>query len=477
MVVAWLTIGLPGMPVPGNSVSLRWDDPASRAEAAKLLTNALGPTANAPQSPVGLGFILRRPEEIQALRIFLQCQTAPTEKDLRQFLPDNILTAQPDPARPVLKFEPDGDGLYRVTVPVLASAANYLAWSEQLEPQFALIRKALSRPYARMDGNYAEREKIPIPNFNTVRTFVQTLGARAQCHFLLGRPEEALRDLALLHDTCRPIMEENKPMTLVGAMINVAVRGLYANQIDDGLRMHAWREPQLAALEEQLKQINILPPVKQSFEMEGLLTCHALETFAPDRLVELLLNLDQPSGKHTSWETCKRYILIKLFPLGWVYQNMAAGAKMHPNVFASLDPSSETIFLDKLAAYQSQVDALNAHWSPYTFAALRLAPNFSRACQTTAMNQTKVGQTLVACALERYHLAHGEYPETLDALMPQFIDKIPHDVIGGQPPHYRRSADGTFMLYSIGWSGRDNGGLVRGNSSYPYTNGDWVWPF
>ena len=101
-----------------------------------------------------------------------------------------------------------------------------------------------------------------------------------------------------------------------------------------------------------------------------------------------------------------------------------------------------------------------------------MAPHFGAACQTTALNQTEVNQGLVACALERYQLAHGEYPETLDALIPQFIDKIPHDVIGGQPPHYGRAADGTFLLYSIGWTGRDNGG-VRGKSN---ADGDWVWP-
>lgn len=83
-----------------------------------------------------------------------------------------------------------------------------------------------------------------------------------------------------------------------------------------------------------------------------------------------------------------------------------------------------------------------------------------------------VNQARIACALGRYHLAHDEYPETLNALVPQFIATIPHDVIGGQPPHYRRTADGTFILYSIGWDGRDNGGASRKTDA----EGDWVWP-
>ena len=66
----------------------------------------------------------------------------------------------------------------------------------------------------------------------------------------------------------------------------------------------------------------------------------------------------------------------------------------------------------------------------------------------------------MAIALERYRLAHGEYPESLDALAPQFMEKIPHDIINGQPLHYRRTSDGQFVLYSVGWNETDDGGVV-----------------
>jgi hypothetical protein len=35
-----------------------------------------------------------------------------------------------------------------------AFAVKYLAWSDQFAPDFDLIREALKRPYARMDGDY-----------------------------------------------------------------------------------------------------------------------------------------------------------------------------------------------------------------------------------------------------------------------------------------------------------------------------------
>jgi hypothetical protein len=177
-------------------------------------------------------------------------------------------------------------------------------------------------------------------------------------------------------------------------------------------------------------------------------------------------------GKANSWNDRKDLVLAGLTPRGWVRQNMVNCANCYPDVIASLDPASQIIFPDKVNAAYQKVHALMSHCSPYTYMSAWMIPNFTKALQTTPRNQTMVNQALIACALERYRLAHGEYPETLGSLAPQFIAAIPHDSIGGQPPHYRRAADGTFMLYSIGWTGRDNGG-VPGKT---LADGDWVWP-
>lgn len=126
-------------------------------------------------------------------------------------------------------------------------ARDYLAWSDLYSPDFDLIREALKRPYARIDGNYSPPFDMPMPNFVNVRVVAQMLAQRAHCHLLLNQPDRALAELTLLNDS-RRIMERaptGKPMTLVDAMINVAVAGLYTEAIADGLQSHAWQEPQL----------------------------------------------------------------------------------------------------------------------------------------------------------------------------------------------------------------------------------------
>jgi hypothetical protein len=98
-------------------------------------------------------------------------------------------------------------------------------------------------------------------------------------------------------------------------------------------------------------------------------------------------------------------------------------------------------------------------------------PNWVKALQKYAANQTMANQALLACALERYRLSHGEYPQSLSDLVPQLVDKLPHDLIGGGGLKYRRTGATQFILYSIGWNERDDGGIP----GKTIADGDWVW--
>lgn len=456
MVIEHLTLGLPGATPPIGSAVFQCGDPKTLAQTTQLMKEALGPLAI---DPAGAFYTKQSPADIQPVQVFLHCQTLPSQNELEKLIPGGLVSAD---ARPFedMKLERNDDGSYNLTMRTPMTVDDFLKWTQSIKPELDLIRNALTRPYARMGGDYSEPSGIPIPNFVTVRALAQRLSAMAHCHLLLGQPEEALGDLTPINDICRRVLEENQLMTLVSAMINVAARGLEANVISDGLQTHAWREPQLAALAAQLRPINLLLPVKKGFEGERFATEFYLSTLTP---AEFFRSWDGPPRPGTS----KNAFLPKLIPQGWSYQNMLTAEDVYSSLIVSLDPTNQIVFPDRENSHESQFETRLSHWSPYSFILRMVIPNFSKTCRTTALNQTKVNQTLIACALERYRLAHGEYPQTLDALVPEFIDAIPHDVIGGQPPHYSRNADGSFLLYSIGWDQLDHHGL-KGT--------DWVWP-
>ena len=109
-----------------------------------------------------------------------------------------------------------------------------------------------------------------------------------------------------------------------------------------------------------------------------------------------------------------------------------------------------------------------------------LSPVFQRVIKA----ETSRHIAIAAIALKRYEFKHGNYPPDLNSLVPEFVSKVPLDPVDGQPLRYRRNADGTFVLYSVGENGKDDGGnpeLKKGalSPSYDWLHIDaldWVWP-
>ena len=114
----------------------------------------------------------------------------------------------------------------------------------------------------------------------------------------------------------------------------------------------------------------------------------------------------------------------------------------------------------------------------YNIFARLLFPAVSKTATKFANGQTSIDLATIACALERFRVAHGEYPAQLDLLVPKFIEKIPTDLINGDLPKYRREADGTFVVYSVGWNETDEGGqpgMAKSGNTVDPSKGDWVW--
>ena len=461
---------------------VRMGDRAAREQVRKLVDEALGGWVEGPKSCV----ITRGSrEQIKPIHLVLQTDSAPMPPGTAPIPPEIPIPMQiaelfprnpagdPSTIDPFRDVQQMSSNSFRVWLkgPVYG-AADYLTQSERLTASFELIRKALERPYARMDGDYTRPFECPIPNFIRVRTVVQLLAQQAQSNLLLGQPEAAWRDLTLIRDVCRLLEAEpeGKPMTLVAAMINVAVTGLYVQVVQDGLRLGAWREPQLVAIQQQLKGVQLIKIVSRSFDCERIASCHTLETTAPSDLAKIF---SIGSANASFWEKLVHPygLLLGLAPRGWLFQNMVVCGILDEPAIESLDAENGVIHARETeAALQGLSTTLN-RVSPYTFLAKIATPNFVRAIQTVARNQSLVNEAMIACGLERYRLAKGQFPNTLEALAPEFLERVPRDIINGGPLKYRRTADDGYVLYSIGWNEKDDGGTPGRNVQ----EGDWVW--
>jgi hypothetical protein len=469
IVVAHLVVSSSALPVPAsgaNVLSVALNDPAAPAQVRNFIQTTMGGSLN---GATGVKFSERQLNLLAPAWITLRTQAAPSLTDLQKLIPADLPT---NLGRLQVVADSGGAAVQLLlTGTQLTSAADYLQWSDQFVPAFEEIREALKRPYAILPGDYSLPYEMPIPNFVTLRSLVQTLAQRAQCDLLLGRPAEALREVTLMHEVCRILQKppRGKPITLVESMINVAISGVYVNTIADGLRTHTWQEPQLAALQEQLTGINLPPWVAEAFKEQLPSDIGLFEKTSAAKVADLWGTLNQTLS---FWQRLRKpiYLYLALAPTGWRYQNYVNMTRLL-KLDDSFDLTHDTIIPHVSDQVTANFDTFFAHPSPYKTLAGLSIPNFNKAIQVTAQNQTLVNEAEVACALERYRLAQGGYPETLEALAPQYIAQLPHDLIGGQPLHYRRATGGTFLLYSIGWNETDDGGQV----SPDRTKGDWVW--
>jgi hypothetical protein len=73
-------------------------------------------------------------------------------------------------------------------------------------------------------------------------------------------------------------------------------------------------------------------------------------------------------------------------------------------------------------------------------------------------HQARVRVTLAALAVERYRLAEGQLPKSLDNLVPVYVKIVPKDPFDGENLRYRRLKTG-FVVYSVNDDLSDNGGV------------------
>ncbi len=127
--------------------------------------------------------------------------------------------------------------------------------------------------------------------------------------------------------------------------------------------------------------------------------------------------------------------------------------------------------------------ALDAQYHPMMFVSRQCSVWNEREDRLLGNWETSRRIATTAIALHRHRLRHGKFPESLRALVPEFLAEVPNDFMDGQPLRYRLQPDGQFLLWSVGEDLRDDGGdpnrpppPATWDASNWLKGRDWVWP-
>jgi hypothetical protein len=340
-----------------------------------------------------------------------------------------------------------------------------------------LLLTSASRPQSRFWINYDEGFAMLLPHLARIKATVQYLSLHANASLAADDTQTALEDLKLIFRLTDSIRAEP---TLISHLVHLASVQLAMDPLWAGLADRKWTEADLRELESQLGELDFLADYQLAMRGEracDLWTVDYLRKMGISGLEELM-----PSDReHPGSPGLGRLLgmaMFRLVPHGWFDQNKLSLCRRHESYTLPAVDAAQRIVRPAFVE-QSQAAIESMRRSPYDVLSKMLLPGVAKSARRFARAQTSVDQARVACALERYRLANGQYPETLEALAPKFVAALPHDLINGQPLKYHRTENGRFILYSVGWNETDDGGKVALNKrgTPEVDQGDWSWRY
>jgi hypothetical protein len=359
-------------------------------------------------------------------------------------------------------------------------AADVLLALSKFDGTVEELRQASLLPQGRFPLEYDNEclAAILLPHLAALKQSSQLLQWRAVAELQHGQSELALADTLL---TLRLVSLIRSEPTLIGHLVRIAMTDISLQPVYEGLAAHQWTEAQLLMLNAELAKLDFLTDnnfclrSERAFALSTVDYVQKKNTF--QRYQELFDTRWDDDGNYKNEKKTLQAAGVGLMPSGWFDRNKLLIAQLHQQWLLRVVEPEKQLVRPRIA---NENPLAGVAPNPMNIFATEMIPSLNNVFKKFTREQISVDLARTAIALERYRLAHGEFPENLAVLEPQFIAQVPHDIIGGGPLKYRREADGTFTLYSIGWNEKDDGGVTvyqKGRSLPEFESGDWVWRY
>jgi hypothetical protein len=389
-------------------------------------------------------------------------------------LPAGTNVFNPEDTNEVIEVEALATNEFPIAAQPQSPAADVLLALSKYDSTIEELRQASRLPHSRFPLNYDEQMPWEIwnPASESLKSCAVVLQLRATAELASDQNEKALADIKLALRLAESIHSE--PF-LISQDVRTSIINFVLQPIWEGLVRHRWSDAQLSELDSGLSKLDFLSDCAFAARAECALGLKIIDRCRLTHNKEVFQGGCE--GEEFDFQTRLEMFLMSSFPSGWYYQGQRVICHAYmEGILPAVDLRQRVVAPGQFGLLMKPIYAAIDTITPWNFYAHFLLPAFQPV--KYARVQTAVDCARLACALERYRHIHGEYPEMLDAVAPQFIGTIPHDIINGQPLHYRRTDDENFLLYSVGWDGKDDGGVPDKATPWPWKKeGDWVWQF
>ncbi|HUA66509.1 MAG TPA: hypothetical protein VME24_11715 [Alphaproteobacteria bacterium] len=381
--------------------------------------------------------------------------------------------------------EPEDEG-----PPATNSWQDLTAAVAQNQMTFALLRQTIDKP----DADFAIQYDRGMADLGVKNLYLpeskraaQRLSAAVMCDLHNGDTASAIENLRAMLALARAMGDQR---LIISELVRMAILQISVAANWEVLQSSNLTNADLAQLQSDWAKFNFIKSSENAMAMERVIGEITIKKWrvSGSRLSGAL------GGGGNLWDSVKITSKMAMWRGWWSYPDELRALQGYDAMITGMRlEQTNNSFLEAIRYQDKRLDALNLTNSDYTLAASDLDYHwlFSEDIGDLAVTMRRVMTVdtarqivITAIALKRWHLKHGDYPATLDALVPKYLPAVPLDPVDGKPLRYRRKADGTFLLYSVGPNGVDDGGnpaLEKGAKSanmfwLDYNALDWVWP-
>jgi len=364
------------------------------------------------------------------------------------------------PGRPVFDLEKFRRGmverLWLTGAEAVGSDAEIVVRGlRKVDAELQEIVQGASRPYARFPFLRALGGPFYDSNLNRLFPVLQYLELKFHAELALGHGDIALAHWQAGWPLVQAAADQSTTMQLAAIMARRLVDAVWA-----GLDRQALTDAQLLAIEHRLASESFLRNFQATLDGDRAEMNREIEGLAADRNVANLIPPSQPDR-----------LLLWLYSRQnqWWRKNQLWFNRHLDEVAASVDVRAERWIPPAEPKYDPQ--AIPGDWRGLDLGLARLW-SYRYRVEISLYEHVNLRLAGLACALERFRLGTGAYPDTLRELVPKFLAELPHEPTNGEPFRYRREEKEGYVLYSIGLDGIDDGGLEPGPN---FGRGDWRW--
>jgi len=350
------------------------------------------------------------------------------------------------------------------------AAADVVKALDSFSAPLTELREASARPHCRFPVRWEEGFSAALPHWPLVLDAVKIHALRIAAHLALGDSAAAGEDF---RDGLRLVTVTRVEPSLISGLVRMSCAVALENAVWDGLAGRQWAEPELREIETSLAALDWLDAYLLGIGSErGCINATTNALIAnPSQLTELVRG-SMASGPDPAAADTWTY---SLYPTGWFYRSKLRSNEFFDELLARCDPGQRRWFGERaVPSSPEHIKDMPAKIRHLIF--MLAAPVFEHSEKRFVQSGTLTDQARLACGLERFHLARGTYPHGLSELTPEFLATLPAEIVNGEPYRYRRTDDGSFLLYSVGLDLHDDGGVIDPKATAS-KQADWVWRY